>query len=609
MTTNQLPHWDMTVVYPSLESEEFKQGFESTIKIIDDLTELFDGHDIRKKDNLALDDDSIEAFEAVVGHFNEVLETIQTTNAYIQSFLTTDSRNTTAQSLWSTLQIKQVQLSKLGTRFSAWVGSLEVEGLIGRSNTASEHAHMVRKAKIESEHLMSPSEEELAAELSISGGSAWTKFYGNFSSQLLVALEQRDETKELPISMVRNLASDPDREVRRQAYEAELKAWEDAGLPISSAINSIKGVVTTLGARRKWDSALAIALFNNNINQKTLDAMMDAAHESFPDFRRYLKAKARVLGLPVLAWYDLFAPITSAGEKWSYQEAQNFIVKNFSTYSDSLGALAQRAFDENWIDAEPRPGKRDGAFCMTLRKDESRILANYKPVYDGVSTLAHELGHAYHNVNRAKRTYLQRSTPMTLAETASIFCQTIIKDAAMANATEEEQFVILEESLQDNCQLVVDITSRFIFETAVFAKRKERELSIEELSELMLDAQRQTYGDALDPEQLHPYMWAVKPHYYSTGLSFYNFPYMFGLLFGLGLYVQYQQDPDGFRMGYDDLLSSTGLGNAAELAAHFGIDIQETAFWRASLDVVRVDIDRFEALADQRIKQGQGNKV
>ncbi|MCH7587085.1 MAG: M3 family oligoendopeptidase [Chloroflexi bacterium] len=602
MPANELPRWDMTVVYPSLDSEEFKEGFESTIKIIADLIELFETFDIRKKDNLPLDDDTVEAFEAVVARFNEVLETIQTTNAYIQSYLTTDSRDTTAQSFWSTLQAKQVRLSILGTRFSAWVGSLDVEGLIGRSNVASKHAHMLRKAKTESEHLMSQDLEELAAELSLSGGSAWAKFYGNFSSQILVELEQDGEIKQQPMSVIRNLARDADREIRRQAYEAELEAWEAAALPISSAINGIKGVVTTLGGRRNWDSALAIALFNNNINQKTLDAMMEAAQESFPDFRRYLKAKAKALGLRVLAWYDLFAPITSAGTEWTYEDAKSFIIENFSTYSASLSALAKRAFDNNWIDAEPRPGKQDGAFCMRLRGDESRILANYKPVYDGVSTLAHELGHAYHNVNLAQRTYLQRSTPMTLAETASIFCQTIIKDAALVGASEEEQFIILEESLQNSCQIVVDISSRFIFETGLFSKRKERELSIDELNALMLDAQRQTYGDALDPQKLHPFMWAVKGHYYSTGLSFYNFPYMFGLLFGLGLYAQYQQDPDKFRLGYDDLLSSTGLGDAAELAARFGIEIQEPAFWRASLDVVRGDIDRFESLVEQRIK-------
>ena len=213
-----------------------------------------------------------------------------------------------------------------------------------------------------------------------------------------------------------------------------------------------------------------------------------------------------------------------------------------------------------------------------------------------MSCLAHELGHGYHNLNLAQRTMLQRDTPMTLAETASIFCETIVREAALRKADKQEQIMILEASLQGSCQVVVDITSRFLFEQRVFEARKQRELSIDELNTLMLEAQRETYGDGLDESRLHPYMWAMKPHYYSTEVSFYNYPYMFGLLFGLGLYAQYQQDPEQFKQGYDDLLSSTGLADAATLAAQFGIDIRAADFWRASLDIVRGDIDRFEEL-------------
>jgi pepF/M3 family oligoendopeptidase len=600
VSNQTLPHWDMTVVYPSLESPEFEAGFEETLAEIDRLVALFDEKDIAKKDHVPLDESTIRNFETVVNQFNEVLEGIQTTVAYIQSYLTTDSRDDKAQAAWSSLQPKQVQLSLLGTRFTAWLGSLDVEGLIEKSSLAKEHAHMLRKAKIESEHLMSPVEEELAAELSLTGGSAWVKFYGNYSSQIMVEVELEGETKALPMSMIRNLAHHADREVRKMAYEAELEAWERTSVPIAAAFNSVKGVVNTLGKRRDWNSSLDIAVFDSNIDRMTLEAMMEAARESFPDFRRYLKAKAKALGLDVLAWYDMFAPLRGEGKAWSFSEAEEFIVGNFASYSPSLSSLAKRAFDENWIDAEPREGKRDGAFCMRLREDESRILANFKPVFDGVSTLAHELGHAYHNVQLAHRKFLQRDTPMTLAETASIFCQTIIRDAAMAEASADDQFMILEGSLQDACQVVVDITSRFIFEQNAFEKRRERELSVDELNQLMLDSQKQTYAEALDPANLHPYMWAVKPHYYSTGRSFYNFPYMFGLLFGLGLYARYQEDPAAFRDGYDDLLSSTGMGKAAELAERFGIQIQEPAFWRSSLEVIRGDIDRFEALVDQR---------
>jgi len=288
--------------------------------------------------------------------------------------------------------------------------------------------------------------------------------------------------------------------------------------------------------------------------------------------------------------------VGKSAKAWSFEEADRFIIKQFGTFSPKLKDLAERAFSERWIDAEPRPGKVDGAFCTWVRKDESRILANYKAAYNGMSTLAHELGHAYHNLNLASRTVLQRQTPMTLAETASIFCQTIVRQAALEKADIQEQISILEASLQGACQVVVDITSRFLFEQNVFEKRKQRELSAAELKRLLWDAQGQTYGDGLDPDTYHPYMWAVKSHYYSTGRSFYNYPYMFGLLFGLGLYARYQDDPQGFKAGYDDLLSSTGMGSAAELAARFGIDIQTPDFWRSSLDVVRSDIDRFESL-------------
>ncbi|MDQ6693061.1 MAG: M3 family metallopeptidase, partial [Chloroflexota bacterium] len=288
--------------------------------------------------------------------------------------------------------------------------------------------------------------------------------------------------------------------------------------------------------------------------------------------------------------------VGSGNKVWEYDEATAFVVKQFGTYSDKMSRFAARAFDESWVDAEPRPGKRDGAYCMWIRGGESRVFANFKSSYAGMSTLAHELGHGYHNYVKEDLTMLQRSTPMTLAETASIFCETIIRQAALKEANHEEQISILEASLQGSSQVVVDISSRFLFEQSLFEGRTGRELSIDELNNRMLDAQRETYGDGLDPDKLHPYMWAMKTHYYSTGLSFYNFPYMFGLLFGLGLYARYGQDPERFKEGYDALLASTGLANAATLAARFGIDIRTPDFWRASLDIVRQDINRFEEL-------------
>jgi oligoendopeptidase F len=593
-----LPHWDMTTVYPGLDSPEFDAGFRSVVGAIARLGELFDQQGIAKRQPAPLDEATVQALETVVRAMNAVLDEMRTVNVYINSFVSTDSRHNLAQARQSELQQHAVRLTMLGTRLTAWIGSLDVEALIARSALGREHAFMLRKGKIEAAHQMSPAEEELATEMRLTGSTAWQKLHGNFTSQLIVKVELDGKVQELPMSVVRNLASDPQREVRRRAYEAEIAAWRSAAVPLAAALNSIKGATNLLSKRRQWDSPLEAALFENNIDRPTLEAMMAAAHESFPDFRRYLRAKARALGLPVLAWYDIAAPLGSGERTWGFDEGAQFIVEQFGTYSPKLRGLAERAFGQRWIDAEPRLGKRDGAFCMSLRQDESRVLTNFKPAFGGVSTVAHELGHAYHNLNLAPRTMLQRQTPMTLAETASIFCQTLVNQAALRQAEAQEQILILEGALQNACQVVVDIASRFLFEQRVFEKRLQRELSIDEFNDLMLQAQRETYGDGLDPDVLHPYMWAVKPHYYSS--TFYNYPYMFGLLFGLGLYARYQDDPQGFQANYDDLLSSTGLGNAAELAARFGIDTRSPDFWRSSLDVLRADIARFESLVGRQ---------
>ncbi|MGI8968462.1 MAG: M3 family oligoendopeptidase [Chloroflexota bacterium] len=543
-----------------------------------------------------INDETVAAFEEMLTIFDHVEMWLYTLGAYIRCFITTNSFDTLAQAKWSELQVHVVRLNQMDTRLTAWIGSLNLDDLLRRSAAARGMAYPLRKTKLRAEHLLSLPEENLAAELDPTGGSAWEELYSNMTSQLLVPIELDGEQQSLPMSVIRNLAHSPDRNVRKRAFEAELCAWQGVATPLAAALNSIKGETNTLQGRRQWPSALDHALFLTNIDRQTLDAMMEAAHASFPDFRRYLHTKARALGLEQLAFYDLFAPLGENTRSWDFAEGQKFLLEQFGEYSPRLRDFAARAFNERWIDAEPRPGKVGGAFCMWLRGDESRVLTNYLPSYDGISTLAHELGHAYHNFNLAPRSLWQRKTPMTLAETASIFCETIIEHAALERADRTEQMAILEVSIQSACQVVVDITGRFLFEQAVFSARHRRELSIDELNELMLDAQRQTYGDGLDSATLHPYMWAAKVHYYSTGRPYYNFPYTFGLLFGLGLYARYQQNPDDFRAGYDDLLSSTGLADAATLAERFGIDIRTPDFWHSSVDIVRGNIDRFEQL-------------
>jgi pepF/M3 family oligoendopeptidase len=611
MTTavaTRLPHWDMSRIFPSLESEQFDTAFQSVVQGVKELVRLYDKHDVRKQgQGKPVDDQTVSAVDEVIGKTNELGNRLRTVYAYLHSFVSTDSRNELAQARVSELQGHAVALRTLGTRFDAWVGSLDVETLVARSPLAAEHAFPLRKAAQAAQRQMSEREEELAAALNLSAGTQWAKLHNNVTSQLSVPVafpesaggERAGSTQELPMSAVRGLAHDPDRATRRAAYEAELKGWERVAVPLAAAMNGIKGEVRTIALRRGWKDPLEPMLFVNNIDQKTLDAMHAACRESFPDWRRYLKAKASLLGVEgSLPWYDMFAPVGGEGSRrWSFDEAADFVVEQFGTYSDKLAGLARRALDERWIDAEPRDGKGDGAFCMQIRNDESGVLLNFEPSFNSVSTLAHELGHAYHNTCLARRTPMQKDTPMALAETASIFCQTIITNAALTRAAGAEKLALLEGELQNGCQVVVDIHSRFLFETWVFEKRAQRELSVSELNELMLQSQRETYGDGLDSRVLHPAMWAVKSHYYSSGRSFYNWPYTFGQLFGQGLYARYRENPERFRASYDDLLSSTGLHGAHELGQRFGIDFSSVDFWRGSLDVNREQIREFEALA------------
>ncbi|MCC6314585.1 MAG: M3 family oligoendopeptidase [Thermomicrobiales bacterium] len=594
-----MPRWDLAVLYPALESPEFAAGFADVVDRIAALGDLFDAEGVGAGPPQPLDEALVARFDRIVVALNATLEAVAVMTAYLSGLVTTDSRDETAQARFSELHERGVSLTKLMVRWDAWVGRLDVSGLIARSPVAAAHGFALRKAQIAARHQMPAAEEALAAELGPAGGTAWSKLYDNVTSQLLVELEVDGERRRLPMSEVRNLAMSPRRDVRQRAYRAELAAWSDWATPLAAALNGVKGQTVVLSQRRGWVEPLDAALFVNNVDRSTLEAMIAAARDAFPDLRRYLKAKAAALGLPALAWWDLFAPVGEGGRSWEWDAAVAFLDDRFGAFSVRLRDLLRRAVAERWIDAGPRPGKTGGAYCMRLRDGESRILHNFTPGYDGVSTLAHELGHAYHNLNETGLAPLQRETPMTLAETASTFCETIVREAALADADRAGQRFILEQSLQGSCQIVVDIVSRFDFERAVFAKRREREVTVSELCALMERAQTETYGDGLDPATYHQFMWAAKGHYYIDNYAFYNFPYLFGLLFGLGLYARYRADPTGFQTAYDALLASTGQSDAADLAARWGIDLRDKAFWESSLDVIRADVDRFVALVGE----------
>jgi pepF/M3 family oligoendopeptidase len=512
----------------------------------------------------------------------------------------TDSRDAPAQSaLGETRQI-DATLRPLTARLADWVASLGVDELATLSDTVAEHRGPLIRLAARADHQMTESEEHLAAELAVTGSGAWGRLHNDVTSQLSTDVELPAGTENLPMPAVRGLATDPDPAVRRAAYDAELRAWPTIEVPVAAAMNAIKGEANALDRRRRWQSPLDASLFANNTSRPTFDAMQAAVSAALPDLRRWMRTKAALhghdpaVGLP---WWDLVAPLPFAGAEMSWDEGVDVVRSAFSDYSHTLGGLVDRALDEQWIDAAPRPGKSGGAFCASFVDDRSLVLLNWSGSADSTQTTAHELGHAYHNTTLAGRTPLQRQLPMALAETASIFCETLVVETGLGRLSGTERLAQLDVDLVGTNQLIVDIHSRFLFESEVFARRRRRTLSAAELCELMTDAQGAAYGDGLDQRTAHPYMWLLKPHYY--GSHFYNWPYTYGLLFGLGLFARYQDDPERFRSGYDDLLSRAGMDTAEELAMTFDIDVTDEAFWTASLDVVRARIDDYVTLAGQ----------
>ena len=592
------PRWDMTSVYPSLESAEFKAAVASYKKQVAGLERFFE----KQLDPLGPKSSATQLAATVgdaINRFNRALLLAGTIGPYIEAFVTTDSRNHAAMRALSEFEQAGLPMDKLIIRFRGWLGRIapKLDQVIAKNKAASAHAFFLHESVEQSRYQMSDDMEALAAELSLSGGNAFGKLQGTVTSQLSVDFELDGKTQKLPMTAILNLRSHPDENTRHRAYDAENLVWESFKETLAASMNGVKGQVNTLNKRRGRKDAVHSALEAARIDRKTLDAMLGAMEASFPMFRRYFKAKAAKLGKDKLAWWDIFAPLGKTDKVYSYDEARDFILENFGQFSPDLRGFAQRAFDHKWIDAEPREGKRGGAFCMGLDGvQESRVLCNFDGSFDQVSTIAHELGHGFHNdcAYAANKTYLQQLTPMTLAETASTMCETIVTEAVLAKTRDpQEELAVLEAQVQNAAQIVVDIYSRYLFEKEVFERREQAELSPDELNEIMERAQKATYGDGLDERYLQKFMWTWKPHYYSPGLSFYNFPYAFGLLFATGLYAIYQQRGPAFVADYKYLLASTGEASAADLAKRFGIDIRKRKFWEDSLAIVGRRIDRF----------------
>jgi len=595
-----LPRWSVADVHESFNARSFTDAMERAGSNVARLEALFETHNIRSTEPRKPNAQDGAAADVVIQAFNKTVDEQDILISYIYATVSTDSRQEQAQGLLSEMEDLDARISPLLARLADWVASLDANALKQVSDEAREHLGPLLRLQDRAIHQMSEAEEGLYAELGTTGSSAWGRLQSDLTSQLSVDVHLPTGTKSMPMAAVRGLATDNDLEVRKAAYEAEMRAWPTVAVACAAAMNSIKGEANTVNKRRQWMAPIDASLYSNSVSNATFTAMQSAISASLPDFRRWMRVKAQLHGdTNGLSWWNLFAPLHISPGAISWDEGISLVKDAFSSYSDRLAQLVDRSIDEQWLDAEPREGKTGGAFCMSFVDDRSLVLLNWSGSVDSAQTTAHELGHAYHNTQLAHRTPLQKRLPMALAETASIFCETLVVEDGLSRMQGDERLALLDVNLIGASQVVVDIHSRFLFETEVFARRQRRTLGVSEFNEIMLQAQSDAYGDGLDQSTRHPHMWVLKPHYY--GSHFYNWPYTYGLLFGLGLYAKYQSNPDHFRENYDTVLSRAGMDTAEELGQAFGIDVTDVAFWTSSLDVLRARMLDYEKLAQKHL--------
>ena len=567
MTNEKLPKWDLESIYPSVTSPSFEDDINSIYKKAEELKSKSADKNSSILSILSLYDELADIVENV-GSYVYTSFSVNTTDRDVLAAMGKAEKAQTAASDASTVMVHY--LSQRTDEFS----SPELEP----------YALFLKEVKTEAEHMMSLEEEALANEMLQVSASAWSRL----QESVTASIHDGDKT----LTQLRGLAMDSDRSVRKDAYEREVKILADNKTAIAAALNGVKGTALLLEKRRGWKDPLDRSCNTARISRKALSALIEALEESLPIFRDYLKTKAKLLGLERLEWYDMFAPVGDASMSFTFEEAKALIIDAYSSFSPEVGAFIKNALASHWVDPEAHEGKIGGAYDIFFpKKKESRVMMNWEGTYDSVSTLAHELGHAYHDSVVKEYPASQRSYPMTLAETASIFGETVIFQEVLKKADKDQQLSLIEAYVQGACQVCVDILSRFYFERSAFEARKDGEVTADDFSAMMLKAQEDTYGDGLGTK--HQYMWAVKGHYYNEGFSFYNYPYAFGQLFALGLFASKDSVPD-FPKHYKEVLSMTGRFEAKEVAAAAGCDIEDKEFWKKGISVISGYIEKMK---------------
>ena len=571
--------WDLDDLYLGFDDPKFANDLAKLENLVDDYNKL---------QVLSKEFDAEKFIVKYIKLSEDITILVRTLSSFCSLNNATDVTN--QDSLVYMARLRNILNNSKSTDvfISRYLKDVDLESL-STNETIKNNLFVLNKTKQSAKYLLSEQEEMLYSKLTQVSSSSWSQVQSLLTSNLDV----KYNNKHITLPEVRNLAYDANGNVRKEAYLAELKSYEQIEDIVAMALSNIKREVTIMNDLRGFSSPMEPTLISSNMKAETLDSMIGAMLDFRGEFEKYFIAKAEYLGHNNgLPFYDLFAPVGSLDVRYTYEEAQKVINDSFNTYSSKLSDFSKKAFDLNWLDPFPKKGKRGGAFCSNQPQlKQSRILSNFTGSLSDVSTLAHELGHGYHGEIISNNSPLNWSYPMPLAETASIFCETIVTKHLLSELTDpKEKLSVLEVALQGDAQVIIDILSRFIFEESIF-KLSNGPISKDKMKELMIVAQKEAYGKGLDENYLHPYMWLNKGHYYSAGLNFYNFPYAFGLLFGKGLYAQYLKNPTEFIKNYDNLLALTTKASVEDVAASMNIDVTKKDFWIDSLNIIKEDID------------------
>ena len=575
--------WNLDPIYRGFDDPAYQHDLQTLSQKVAEFAAFTEG--------LAEDGDAKAALRQGILLQEQLSELIENLALFASLRQSANTRDAQAGSYMGRIMALYSQTAAPQAAFENWASSLpNLEDLVQKDELLQQYSFLFANIKENSRHLLPGMGERIMAMMRLSGGSAWGDLQTYVTST--VPVSYRGATTNL--SAIRNLAYDPDPQVRKDAYEAELACYERIEAPVAFALNSIKLETLTDCQLRGHESPLDRTLKHSHLSRKTLEAMLSAMDDYLPKFWQYLKAKAKALGHEKgLPWYDLFAPMGGSSTKFTAEAARDYLVNLFSGFDKELADMVAAAFDENWIDFYPRDGKSGGAFCAGARSiGQSRILTNFDGTFSDVVTLAHELGHAFHNQCIRNHRSLNQDYSMPLAETASTFNECVVMAAAIRDAKDkDERIALIESQLQDATQIICDIYSRYRFETMVFQRRPEEFMHADTLCGLMTQAQKESYGDGLDENCMHPYMWVCKSHYY--GPTFYNFPYAFGGLFARGLYARYEQEGESFVAKYKKLLYTTPVACAEDVAKVADIDLTDKAFWAKGLQTIADQIDQF----------------